>query len=330
MKSLLLLSILIAVCTAKNYVRAPVPPNKPTIAAIQFGVDAVLSASPVVFGTENFPALVAITPSQIAALQAAAEAWFATRFGIFFPAGPAPKINTTSGFTLVGISVGEPYSVYSIRDATRTFDQIRDDENPIAVRLIEFVASPPTIIQPGFREYGGTYAAQTIPGTNATQVRPGDNIAYGFYNFTQSGSSRPSSSGNTHGGHSNGGHSDSVSYSYASSSSSSSGDSNRHLTLKGGSGCKPCQKNATTLVYFRAFVPTRSSVLLPDISDSVEQFQLYSPLWGPGNGVLQVLFPIVPPPTQYWFFNNMHFPAPTGFAALPPWIPTAGSLAILG
>lgn len=243
----------------------------PTVASVQFGINQVLPVSPVVYGTQNFPVLVDITPAQIAQLQNDAEAWFAARFGIYYPTGPTPKVNATSGFSLVAISVGDPYAVYTIYDSLNIFGPTDPNraKGLIKVRLLEFVASPPANISSNFTNYGGTYAASS---PFDTVIEPGDNIAYGFYNFTQECDS--------HSG---------------------------------------CNRAVAVLVNFRAFVPTRSSLLLPDVDISVEQFQLCSQTWGSGLSVLQVLYPITSFPAQVWFFNNFHFPGPSSFLSVPPW-----------
>lgn len=240
-----------------------------TTAAIQYGINGVLDTNPVVYGVENWPKYVSLNNAQIAALQAQAEAYFASRYGITFAPGPTPKQNASNGFALEAIVVGYPYSVYSMYDSTLTFrpTDINLNINPVGVVLVEFVASAVSIT--GF-QYGGSYGAQTIPGTGATVVQVGDDVAYGIYNFTQF---------------------DNI--------------------LK--------HKIVTELVNFRAFVPSRGPVLLPDMAYSVESFQVCSKLWGSGSSVLAVYFPIAPFPYDIFFFNNMHFHAPSSLASIPAW-----------
>lgn len=86
----------------------------------------------------------------------------------------------------------------------------------------------------------------------------------------------------------------------------------------------------TKIVFHAAFVPTRSSLLFPDLSVSVEQFVLRSRRWGQGVTALQVFYPIVALPYETWFFNNMRFPGPTGLAAIPTtWNPLVNLASLL-
>lgn len=265
----LLLTLFVALAAANGNPNFESNPIFHTNAAIQYGINAVLSTSPIIYGVENWPTYVDLSASQIAVLQAQAEAYFAQRYGITFAAGPTPKLNSTNGFELTALLVAYPYHVYSMFDATNTFrlTDVNLNINPVAVVLVEFVAE--AVASTGF-QYGGSFAASTIPGTGATAVQVGDDVAYGVYNFTQF---------------------DNI--------------------LQ--------RKIVTELVNFRAFTPSRGPVLLPDLSYSVESFQLCSKLWGAGSGILSVYYPIVPLPYQVNFFNNMHFPAPTGFASVPAW-----------
>lgn len=173
--------------------------EQPTpVVYIQLGINGVLQKAPEVYGISGMQAGSGLSISQLAELQANAEAEIAQRAGIHFPPGSVGengKKNTTIGFQLVALTIpaGYGYHVLSLYDSTNSLPAFKPNSaeacDQVPVTLVEFVASPynmTLVAQSGF-VYGGIFGAQEGPAFPAgIQVTAFDNFAYGYYNFTDS------------------------------------------------------------------------------------------------------------------------------------------------